>query len=32
MATSDLNADQGWGMLADAEEQERRAKILQRYT
>ena len=32
MAMSDLNADQAWSMLANAEEEERRAKMLQRYT
>ena len=32
MATSDRKADQAWGMLADVEEEERRTKMLQRYT
>ena len=32
MAMSDVKADQAWGMLADAEEEERRTKMLQRYT
>ena len=32
MAMSDVKADQAWGMLADTEEEERRTKMLQRYT
>ncbi len=32
MATSNRKADQAWGMLADVEEEERRTKMLQRYT
>lgn len=32
MAMSDMEADQAWGLLADADEEERRAKMLQRYT
>ena len=32
MAMSDVKADQAWGMLADEEEEERRTKMLQRYT
>jgi len=32
MATSNIEADQAWGMLADVEEKERRTKMVQRYT
>ena len=32
MATYERKADQEWGMLTDAEEEERRTKMLQRYT
>ena len=31
MATSDTGADQAWGMLVDVGEEERKAKMLQRY-